>query len=371
MEKNFFAINYFGIGIKTSNYSDPLEKYPTSYFTTASAGVSKDLQVRMVDQEIQTQSSPFGYVKPDILPFTSVSNIVSDISEIKEGTQTVTTSINLSIRMNQELIITNRAYKTIFQYLAELGGLFNVIKILSVILIFRVAATFLMVDFVSVATQKNIVFQQSLTALESFRQSFSLQRHYHEKQSIQGEEPWQQTDKKANNLDKEAEWVVSEKHLQEKPGGVFKKSPVRFSTVGPKNSIVQKQVPYLKKDESQKAKSSSEEFNGYPNEQQTSQQPIASKIEVVSQIDSPIEQNLLKSDSQTEKQQQKLFNSKKIFPQTGTSNHYSPNEPARRVKPLVQLQQNPPKVSNTSVFTFSFLPFCKRKKSTLNQIKNV
>lgn len=360
MEKNYFAINYFGIGIKTSNFSDPLERYPTSYFTTVSAGVAKDLQIRMVNQEIHTQSSAFGYVRPDILPFTSISNVVSDISEIKEGSQTVTTAINLSIRMNQELIITNRAYKTVFQYLAELGGLFNVIKILSILLIFRVAATILMVDFVSVATLKSKIFETSMAALESIRQSSKLQKQTDEKRS-EREDSWPETDK---NTDKQ---------LQDKDARVSKKNSIRVASVAKKNSIVHKYVLQSNEPEPHTAKFSAEDLHKQqiPVYQPADQSPVGTKIEAVQEGESGTKQNQWRSDIQKEKQPSRLFHPSKRSPQTGASHLYSSQAPVLPVTSDPARPQELPAVSSASIFTFSFMPFCQKKKSNIEKIKNI
>ena len=158
MKSSYFAINYIGTAIKSSNYSDPIEKFPTSFFTTTSTMYTKEVQMRMADNQIDTQASPFGYVTPETVNFTGVSYLAVDYSKFADPGQIVDKFLTVNIRMLQEKIHTNRAYKTVFQYLAELGGVFNVITLVTVMFTLRVGKTLMMVDLAKFSKLKTSLF---------------------------------------------------------------------------------------------------------------------------------------------------------------------------------------------------------------------
>jgi hypothetical protein len=161
MKSSYFAINYVGTAIKSSNYSDPIERFPTSFFTTTSTMYTKEVQMRMADNQIDTQASPFGYVTPDTINFSGVSYLAVDYSKFADPGQIVDKFLTVNVRMLQEKVHTNRAYKTVFQYLAELGGMFNVITLVSLLATLRVGKTLMMVDLAKINKLKSSLFRTS------------------------------------------------------------------------------------------------------------------------------------------------------------------------------------------------------------------
>jgi len=146
VKSSYFALNYIGSTIKSSNYSDPIERFPSGFFTTISNMFSKQSLFRMADNQIDTQASPFGYVTPETINFTHVGAISTDYVQFAQPSDLVDTLIDVQIRMMREKTLTNRAYKTVFQYLAELGGLFNVITVVTLLLTARVGHTLMLID---------------------------------------------------------------------------------------------------------------------------------------------------------------------------------------------------------------------------------
>jgi len=176
LKKSYFAVNYIGQAIKSSNYSEPVEKFPTAYFTTTSTSFSKEVQFRFSDQRIETQASPFGYVIPETMTFTAPNKVIENLAEIAQPGQFTDRILAISFRMLQEKTVTTRAYKTAFQYLAELGGLFNVITVVTLIITSRVRNVLLTLDLASLfkaatshskSSDKTIICRQTSAAKKS------------------------------------------------------------------------------------------------------------------------------------------------------------------------------------------------------------
>ena len=146
LKKSFFAINYVNFATKSSNYKEPVEKFPSSYYTTTSTDFRKEIQMRMVDNEVVTQSSFFGYTSPSKRSFSASERFVTDIMGISTSDSEVEGMLELNIRMDQVKIVTNRVYETAFQAFAELGGIVSIITFLAVVVSMRVSNTLLMLN---------------------------------------------------------------------------------------------------------------------------------------------------------------------------------------------------------------------------------
>ncbi len=167
LRSSYFAINYVNFAILSSNFSNPVEMYPTSYYTTTSTTYSKNVQMRLTDNEVVTHSSLFGYVNPSIRKFSQTHQFITDISGVKEEGKTLPILLEMLIRMNQQKIVTNRAYKNVFHYLAELGGLLQVISLTAVILTFRFSSFSLLLDLARIYYRKQLLVEKVLRSSPS------------------------------------------------------------------------------------------------------------------------------------------------------------------------------------------------------------
>ena len=152
--KGYFAINYIDRTLKSSNYNDPVQTYPTSYFTATSTTFAKAVTLRFQDQEVLTHSSLVGYMAPSSLKFSNVKNFVSDINAISSTTP-VSTFFMIQLRMDQLKVEVNRNYQMVYQYLAEFGGLIQVVALGALILTYRLAKTHLTIDLLKTLVNQN------------------------------------------------------------------------------------------------------------------------------------------------------------------------------------------------------------------------
>jgi hypothetical protein len=129
LKVSYFAVNYVNYATRSSNYSDPVYKYPTSFFTTTSTDFTKEIGMRLSDNEIYTHSSLFGYFKPETL-------------------------IYMRLRMGRMKTVTTRVYETAFEAFAELGGVISVITVTALLSSMRVTKTYLLLDLISAINTK-------------------------------------------------------------------------------------------------------------------------------------------------------------------------------------------------------------------------
>lgn len=147
LDSSYFAINYVNFAIKSSNFTSPFEKYPTSYYTSTSTQYTKYIQMRMTSQEIRTDSSILGLGFFKTEKFTSTDQFYNDLAKINSNNGTSTSKmLSVLVRMNQTLIVTSRSYKSLFQFIAELGGIFQVVGLVAFFLTYRYAASNLVLD---------------------------------------------------------------------------------------------------------------------------------------------------------------------------------------------------------------------------------
>ena len=154
LAQGFFAINYMDRTVKSNNYSNPVEVYPTSYFTATSTSFSKTVTLRFQDQEIFTHSSIIGYMEPSNLKFTNVKSFVSDINKISSTTP-ISGFFMIQLRMDQLKVQINRKYHLVYQYLAEFGGMIQVVALSALILTYRLSKTHLTIDLLKTLFKQN------------------------------------------------------------------------------------------------------------------------------------------------------------------------------------------------------------------------
>jgi flagellar hook-basal body complex protein FliE len=111
--------------------------------------------MRMVDNEVITQSSFFGYTTPSKRTFSASERFVTDIMGISSPDGEVEGMLELNIRMDQVKIVTNRVYETAFEAFAELGGIISIITFLAVVVSMRVSNTLLMLNLAHIYESTN------------------------------------------------------------------------------------------------------------------------------------------------------------------------------------------------------------------------
>ena len=162
LRSSYFAINYVTFTTQSTDYANPIKKVPASFFATTSIDYKKSLTVYMTDNEILTESSLIGYSEPAVKYFTSVGNFRSDFSNL------VTTSsstgfnklfFNFAIRMETSKTVTHRNYKRIYEYLAEFGGMSQVIVIVGLVLTFRMRKINMFMDLAEKVVRKEQEYQ--------------------------------------------------------------------------------------------------------------------------------------------------------------------------------------------------------------------
>ncbi len=161
LRNSYFAINYATQTSKTTDYENPVERYPASYFTSTSTGYTKYLIAYMQDNEIITESSLVGYSRPNVKKFESLSSFRVDISNfIREGEDYPDKLLEFVVRMQQMKVLTNRKYKNIYEYLAEFGGLAQVITLAGILLTFRMRKINMFMDLAEKIVVKEEAYQK-------------------------------------------------------------------------------------------------------------------------------------------------------------------------------------------------------------------
>ena len=160
LRDSYFAINYVSFLTKTSNYSNPIETFPTSVFTSTSIDYTKYLRLYMNENQIITERSFTGYTEPQIQRYFSPSDFKTDMSNIARSEVTEPDIFfNLVIRMDQMTVVTRRRYKNIYEYLAEFGGLAQVITITGIILTFRMRKINMFMDLAEKYVNREQAYQ--------------------------------------------------------------------------------------------------------------------------------------------------------------------------------------------------------------------
>lgn len=147
LSRGYFGMNYVSKVPRASNPQNPIEPTSGSYFTTTSRTFAKYLEIRMSTNEIQTRNPYIGYIGPDVEKYVTIDNFKPEITMIATANQTMPdTFLNIKIRMEPVHNVVTRRYKTAMQFLAEFGGLAEVIALLGIILTFSASRTFMYLD---------------------------------------------------------------------------------------------------------------------------------------------------------------------------------------------------------------------------------
>ncbi len=243
LKVSYFAVNYVNYATRSSNYSNPVYKYPTSFFTTTSTDFTKEIGMRLSDNEIYTHSSLFGYFQPETIKFTNTDFFTSDIVAVGVD-QLPETLIYMRLRMGRMKTVTTRVYETAFEAFAELGGMISVITVTAMLSSMRVTRAYLLLDLISAkskADTTNIKQKGSKSIQKPSELVVGSNRFHREpniiinsRQPIEEEADNQEVDQYANAIIMPSGFAYANPskdaiNLRKKKGSILKKKPISGS----------------------------------------------------------------------------------------------------------------------------------------------
>jgi len=161
LKDSFFAVNYVNWNAKASDFKNPKHRYPTSYYASTSAEYTKYITQYMTDNEIVTDSSLVGYMEADSLKYTSTGYFQSDTANfVFEPNKYPNHFAMYLIRMDPNKLLISRKYKNIYDYLAEFGGMAQVVVLVGVILTFRLKKISMFLDLADKIIDKEEFYQR-------------------------------------------------------------------------------------------------------------------------------------------------------------------------------------------------------------------
>lgn len=179
IEGGYIAVYYVDRDSKPTNYQQPVEEFPGSFFGSVSKNYQKTYVLYMENYEIKTDSSLTGYMEPKLDKFVKIGRLWTDIQKIfnpADPNSEITNICSFAIRMDPTKTSMNRAYKKIYEYLAEFGGIAQVIMITGLLLTFQIKKTSLQVDLAKKIIGRETLYQQLVHSNHSRKDSL-LKRH--------------------------------------------------------------------------------------------------------------------------------------------------------------------------------------------------
>src|SRR3990167_3533970 len=164
LRDSYFAINYKDRVAELTQFESPVNQFPTSIFTSCSTDYLKYLHMYMADNTIITDSSLVGYMELDRIRFPSTGTYKTDFSSlVRSGEDYPDVFLNLVLRMDPIENIYNRKYNNIYNYLAEFGGLTQVIILSVFLLTFRFHYVYLNFDLAKKYLESNKLYHYALS----------------------------------------------------------------------------------------------------------------------------------------------------------------------------------------------------------------
>ena len=161
LKDSYFAVNYVNWNAKASDFKNPKHRYPTSYYASTSAEYTKYITQYMTDNEIVTDSSLVGYMEADSLKYTSTGYFQIDTANfVFEPNKYPESFVRYNIRMDPNKLLISRKYKNIYDYLAEFGGMAQVVVLVGVILTFRLKKINMFLDLADKIIDKEEFYQR-------------------------------------------------------------------------------------------------------------------------------------------------------------------------------------------------------------------
>ena len=149
VQGGYFAANFINRETKTSDYERPIEEYPSSFFTPVSTYYRKENILFLADNELYTDSPIIGYLPPSGQYYPNIASLRTDIADLSVDKDSPRqTFYNLNLRMDHIKTITQRNYSTVYDFLAEFGGLAQIITFIGFFLTYRTKYVELHVDLV-------------------------------------------------------------------------------------------------------------------------------------------------------------------------------------------------------------------------------
>ena len=171
LRDSYFAIYYVDRVANAANYEQPIEQFPRSQFTSTSIDYTKYLHFYLMTTKIETDASLVGYLQPNVIAFQGTGYQLSDMSNLATAANPVLPEVffNLVIRISTISTVVTRRYKNIYDYLAEFGGMSQVVAVAAIVLCFRMQRLNLLMDLAKRLISKEEVYQRLLE--ESTRSS--------------------------------------------------------------------------------------------------------------------------------------------------------------------------------------------------------
>ncbi len=145
---SYFAVFYVNYAIMASNFTDPVYRYQASFFTPTSCDFTKEIGMRMADNEVLTHNTILGYLPPQKIKFTATDFFTTELVNVAVD-EMPENLIYMRLRMGKMKTVTTRVYGTAFESLAELGGIINLITFTALIISMPATKTHLLLDYIS------------------------------------------------------------------------------------------------------------------------------------------------------------------------------------------------------------------------------
>ena len=122
---------------------------------STSIAYTKYLSYYIQENTVASDSSLIGYLQPKQQTFLSVGTQYNDLSNFALGDASLpNVFLNFVIRMSTSQVDITRKYKNICDYLAEFGGMSQVVGILAIVMTFRMRKLNLIVDLARTTIEK-------------------------------------------------------------------------------------------------------------------------------------------------------------------------------------------------------------------------
>lgn len=147
LQGGYFSAYYINRQTQPTDYSNPVQEFPTDFFTAISPYFRKENVLYIADNEIISNNLINSNLASSTIKFESISSVRSDVAGLQVNTQQPH-FYNMVIRMDNNKIVSLRTYLTLNDYLAQFGGLAQLIMTIALILTSRTKRTQLYVDLV-------------------------------------------------------------------------------------------------------------------------------------------------------------------------------------------------------------------------------
>src|SRR3990167_7581037 len=157
----YFAVYFIDRVLKASHFENPWQVIPRSQYMSTSIAYTKYLSYYIQENTVASDSSLIGYLQPKQQTFLSVGTQYNDLSNFALGDASLpNVFLNFVIRMSTSQVDITRKYKNICDYLAEFGGMSQVVGILAIVMTFRMRKLNLIVDLARTTIEKEGFYQQ-------------------------------------------------------------------------------------------------------------------------------------------------------------------------------------------------------------------